>query len=486
MIKRISVFFLVAGVINLAASCHDEEPTPPPTADNGCYPPEIAAIIINKCATSGCHNTQSKDGAAGLDLSTWEKMFEGTRNGAVTIPFRADQSTLFYFVNTDTLLGIVQQPNMPFSTGSPTPLSQQEVITIRDWINNGAPNCDGFVKYSDNPNRRKFYVANQGCDLVGVHDPDTKMVMRYIDVGNAPTTEAPHMIKISPDGQFWYVCFIDGDYFQKYRTTDDAFVAQVDISQGQQGSWNTFTLSPDGNKAWVVDFDGRVAYVNLQGNMSLAMMYNGPGLFSSPHGSAISSDGNTLYITGSQSDEIYKADVTDPMAPDIEEIIINSSGGNTAKPHEVAISPDGTKYFLTCSNRNEVRVFDVATDAFITAIPTEVEPLEMAFSTTTGKLFVTCHTGNSVTVIDYTNLTVVKNIYVGVWPHGLAVDPVKNVVYVANRNLSNAPGSIPPHHTSVCGGRNGYLTIIDLNTLELVPQFKMELSVDPYSVMVRN
>jgi hypothetical protein len=88
-------------------------------------------------------------------------------------------------------------------------------------------------------------------------------------------------------------------------------------------------------------------------------------------------------------------------------------------------------------------------------------------------------------VIDYTNLTAVKDINVGYQPHGLAVDEVKKQVYVANRNTPSGGGPAP-HHTSSCGGRNGYLPIIDMNTLNLVPGFKMELSVDPYSVNVRN
>jgi DNA-binding beta-propeller fold protein YncE len=93
--------------------------------------------------------------------------------------------------------------------------------------------------------------------------------------------------------------------------------------------------------------------------------------------------------------------------------------------------------------------------------------------------------GNGVTVIDIDNLSPIKNITTGFDPHGLAVDDVEDVVYVANRNLPLSGGP-PPHHTSSCGGRNGYMTVINMATLELEPGFKSELSVDPYSVMIRN
>jgi YVTN family beta-propeller protein len=480
-IPFVNVFRIIFtfAVVTAFSACDDDDKTPdPPIFNDGCYPDDVAAIIVNKCATSGCHNTQSKDAASGLDLSTWEKMFLGNNSGATVIPYRSDQSTLCYFINTNPALGIVQQPTMPYNG---TPLSEAEYLVIRDWIDSGAPNCEGFVKFSDNPSRKKFYIANQGCDLVGVHDAETKVIMRYVDVGATAAIESPHMIKVSPDGQFWYVAFINSNVLQKYRTSDDTFVAEANITQG---AWNTFTISPDGTKAWVVDFsaNGRVAYVNLT-DMTVPLIYQGSGLFSSPHGSAVSPDGNTIYITQQLGDIIYKGDVTDPMNPDFEEIIINTSGSPAAAPHEVAFSPDGSKYFVTCQGRDEVRVFNATDDSFIVAIPTADYPLEMSFSHDNNYLFVTCELGNAVTVIDYVNLTAVKNINVGIQPHGVGVDDDKNVVYVANRNTG---GVIPPHHTSACGGINGYLTIIDMSTLELVPGFKAELSVDPYSVSVRN
>ena len=51
-------------------------------------------------------------------------------------------------------------------------------------------------------------------------------------------------------------------------------------------------------------------------------------------------------------------------------------------------------------------------------------------------------------------------------------------VWILHRNV--ASGGPLPHHSSQCSGRNGYMTAIDLNTLELIPNLKPELSVDPY------
>ena len=64
------------------------------TNDTCDYPDAVGKIIVSKCATSGCHNTLSKDVTGGYDFSTWSHMFQGGRNGSPVIPFRPDQSLL--------------------------------------------------------------------------------------------------------------------------------------------------------------------------------------------------------------------------------------------------------------------------------------------------------------------------------------------------------------------------------------------------------
>ena len=46
----------------------------------------IGRIMIEKCATSGCHNDVSKVAAGGLSLSSWDKLFEGSRAGSSVVP----------------------------------------------------------------------------------------------------------------------------------------------------------------------------------------------------------------------------------------------------------------------------------------------------------------------------------------------------------------------------------------------------------------
>ena len=482
-LQSIHIFLLLC-VIAFTA-CTSEKASP----DYNQFPEAIGKIIINKCATPGCHNAQSKDATGGLNLESWDKMFEGDRNGATIIPYRSDFSTLLFYTNTYNDLGISLVPMMPYNKA---PLTKEEIITLKNWITQGAPDRNGFVKFSDNPNRKKFYVTNQGCDVVTVFDEETGLPMRYIDVGKIVNTEAPHMVKVSPDGQYWYVIFYAGSTIQKYRTSDDSFVGEIDIGNA---NWNTFAITSDSKKAFCVDWSasGKVYYLDLE-NLTILSHYQGSGLFIYPHGVAVNSSTTTLYVTAQTGNFIYKIDISDPLSPNINQISLNGlpfSSASSLDPHEIAISPDGLKYYVTCQKSNEVRVFNTSNDLLIATIHTDIYPQEMSFSTSTNYLFVSCPEDTAafpgkrgcISVIDYTNNLYFKNIFTGFQPHGLVVDDDKKQVLVANRNVN--PKGAAPHHTTKCGGRDGYVTFIDMNTLNLVPDKKIEVSVDPYSVAFR-
>ena len=75
------------------------------------------------------------------------------------------------------------------------------------------------------------------------------------------------------------------------------------------------------------------------------------------------------------------------------------------------------------------------------------------------------------------------SLYTGHQPHGVAVDDDKQLVFVANRNA--VPGGPAPHHSSACGGRNGYLSIIEMASQTVDESRENELSVDPYACLYR-
>jgi len=481
--SKYALLLLITFFLLIFKSCKYDKGVP---EYNG-YPEEVGKIIFTKCAVAGCHNDKSKDAAGGLSMESWDKLFEGGRNSVSVIPYRSDYSTCMYYINTYSDLGVSLVPTMPYGRDK---LSKEEVLLIRDWINAGAPNNQGFVKFSDNPARKKIYVTNQGCDVVTVFDQQTLLPMRYIDVGSSISTESPHYIKVAPDKQYWYVLSLGGNYLEKHRCSDDSFVSKANIGTG---NWNTFVISKDSKKAFCIDLspsNANIAEVDLS-TMSVTPNKG----FVSPHGSALNKTDDTLYVTQQYGNIFYKIPLIDFNFSEIN--LYTTFPPQTLKPHELVFSPDGSKYFVTCQGTSEVRVFQTVGDVLLATITVGSLPSEMSFSTTTNYMFVTCSEDTfnflgkrgSVAVIDYTTNTFVKYIYTGHQPHGIAVDDEKGIVVVANRNF-NSDGPAP-HHSSNCGGRNGNVTFIDLNTLELVKNpdgstKRIEVSVDPYSVGIRN
>jgi DNA-binding beta-propeller fold protein YncE len=455
--------------------------------DTKDYPEEIGKIIQGRCATSGCHNNESYDAAGGLNLSTWEDLFKGTRTGSAIIPYRPDFSPLMYFVNTFSDLGPANSPTMPFGR---TPLSHDEVVLLKNWISSGAPNADGFVKFSDNPNRAKLYVAHTACGVVAVIDVASGLPMRYITVTKPGEQCTPHQVKISPDGNYWYVCFnSNGTHLRRYRTSDESFAGEVFLGSGE---WNTFSITPDSKKAYVIDWSqaGKIASCDLE-TMSLTDTTKYQHY---PHGSAVSPDGNFVYVTATQGNYLYKIKLSDNTSDWIPLTGSSGIGGlpsTVYNPHEIAFSPDGTKYFVTCQSEKTVRIFNAATDDLINTVQLDGQTLEMSFSSSRNLLFVSSWDSphfpgvkGAVAVIDLTTNALYSTPYIntGTEPHGIAVDETRGLVYVANRNI-DASGP-PPHHSSACSGRNGNYVKINLSNLQL-QGIKTELSVDPYTLALR-
>jgi len=91
MHKVIWMSYVVVCILCTACSVDSIKP------NYGNYPDAIGEIMVLKCAQGGCHNTQSADAASGLDLSTWQGLFKGSKSGSAVIPFSSKFSILMLF-----------------------------------------------------------------------------------------------------------------------------------------------------------------------------------------------------------------------------------------------------------------------------------------------------------------------------------------------------------------------------------------------------
>lgn len=457
-----------------------------PTIYTGEYPDDVRQILEQKCATAGCHNEKSYANAANLRLDRWNMLLNGGNSGSVIVPYNDANSSLLYFINSDSARGPALLPRMPLNAPA---LSAAEYATIKSWIAAGAPDKMGNVPFSTGADtRQKIYVTQQGCDLIAVIDAGSQLIMRYINIGTEAGVEVAHCVRFSPDGKYAYVSFTKGQYLQKIDVSRDAVVGSVFLGSG---SWNLFLLSDDGKKMMVSDFSpiGKVKLLDLEA-MKVTATYED---LVNPHGIAANPTFDTFLITSQYGNTVYRLNLKGIAKP----ISIDGNEPNfltrTYDPHEVAYSPDRSKYFLTCEASNEVRVMDAATNKLIKAIPVGTFPQEFAKSKALPYLFVSCQEEvttefpgyrGAVYVINYNTLELVKRIPGPFYQvHGITVDDLNGKLYIASRNvLSDGPA---PHHTSQCGGRNGYYSVYDLNTLAPVSGRRYESTVDPYSADTR-
>jgi YVTN family beta-propeller protein len=478
-------------------ACKHQRGVPDIGVDDGGYPPEVNRIVMLHCSTGalggGCHNAYGAINAAGLRLDSWNLMFDGTRHGAVVVPFDTLNSPLLHYINIDSSLGSIALPTMPYNQ---KPLSRDEFLTLRNWIARGAPDKNGNIPFAENAaDRQKIYITNQASDVVSVVDAQRRVIMRNIPVGISDAVESPHCIRLSEDGQFAYVCFLGGDAVQKIDTKTDRVVGQVQISNGGS-QWNVLLISKDGTKLMVSDLARgwmrliRTADMQVLASVGSDAVSLSP--FTSPHGMAALPGFDTLYMTGQYGNTVFK------FTPDFRFIKYISIDGapsnyntNTRDPHEIMLAPDNSKYFLTCEASAEVRVMDAHTDTLIAVLPVGTKPQEMALSRSKPYLFVTCMEANStvpgakgsVVVINYQTLEIVKTIYGPFWqPHGIAVDNENGTFYVVSTNIG---GPFSGHNHTKSSGKAGWYSIYDLNTLELASNSQYELLSQPYSADVR-
>lgn len=487
--KQLAILMVLALLITAIVVDSCKKPVSTNNTDNSNYPPEVAAIILNECAISGCHDAASYANSDNLRLDTWEHLFQGGSDGASVIPYCTLYSPFLSYINTDSLQGPVNYPTMPISTPGRNLayLTRAQYNTIYNWIAAGAPDKNGNVAFAANPDtRQKIYITQQGCDIVAVVDAESKLVMRYISVGMPQgvinPSQSPHDVTMSDDGMYGYVSLFNGTYLQKFDTRADTVIAQDNLSNqvpgGSVGWWSIIDVSPQDTALVVSSYlsDGFMAYLNPQ---TMATVYNtGSGSIPNAHGIENNTTFDTFFVCSQFGNVVYKfsrngfPEYLKQVNIDPQLAITTSTvPGVTPDPHQIMMSPDHSRYYVSCENTNEVRVMDAHTDTLIAVIPVGAFPQELDMSSTYPYLFVACmHDANnpnagrlgSVYVINYNTNQVITVLYGDFYePHDVTVDEMYGQLFVISTNANGVA-----HHTTACGGTSGWYSVYDLNDLQ--------------------
>lgn len=487
-------FFLASVAALFITACKHKpfvQPGPEVVVEDN-FPPQIKSIIINRCATPGCHNAASYQiSGGGLLLDSWEHLFDGGNHGAVIIPYSPENSSMLYFTNAHEDLGPVptdESMKMPLNAA---PLSRDEYFTLRNWVKQGAPDKNGNIPFAANPDtRQKIYLAHQGCDYVTVIDAEKHVIMRTIPVGKEYPVEAAHSLKVSPNGNDVLLCYWGSQYIQRMDARTDTIAAQIDVGAANS---NMLFFTPNGEHILLTNW-----FANSLMRISVAtgqIRNTYTGNFSAPHGIATNSMADTFYVTEQYGNMLYKIPANGGT---ITKVSVNgnppqATGANMPGLHNIIMAPGYDKYFVTCEETNEVRVMNATTHQLIQTIPVGKRPQEMATSRTRPYLFVACLEDSmsnslykgSVYIINYNTNEIIKKISDRYYmPHTLSVDDRNGMLYVFSRNI-DVSGPTPHHNSSTCYGRSGYYSIYDINALEPLNNRRYEVTVDPYSADVR-
>ena len=489
---RISVGLSVISLFLITACCDDD-----PVISAG-YPDDVDQIIVSSCAIDDCH--KGPNSPEGLDLSSWDLAFNGSDFGAILIPYDAQWSHLFQHLNTFEDLGIRATPVMPVAPAET--LSRTDVLTIKEWIERGAPDKNGRLRWQaeEEKNTGKLFALAAGSDLVAVADLASNLVMRVVPVGASEgELEAPHYIRISPDKAFFYVTLIRGTAVEKYRTDTYEKVGRVIIGPDPA----LIQLNEDGSRMVISHYNNtggspKLTLIDAQSMEVLDELIGGGDLLSFPHGMAAPADFSKIYVVAGQGNYYAKVLIeNDQFVPPIDQVLVDPANtffpqaSVAYKPYHCYLDATNNRFFVSCSETDEVRIFDTNSDSLIAAIPTGEFPRLMDYDPIDQRLFVACANESNpaqgsrkgcVSVIDVNQNQLLQNIYnLGHRPHGVSIDQQTRRLFVSSENTG---GIDPPHHPTTDVGPPGKYNIVDLTTLEVLTGEETEIPVFPNALVV--
>lgn len=474
------------------------------------YSEHIQPIFNSSCAVHGCHVGSQDTGydkwggirkslhGGQFSLRSWDDLFEGSDDGAVAIPYKSTKSDLFIHINDDTTLGPVLldslgriDPRVHMPQGG-YQLPRAQVLVLKRWIDEGAPNDRGDIAYSSTP-RPRMFIVNALEDLIAVIDVERNLVIRYINVGKAFDSTfafgSPHHVKVDEEGRFFYVTLISSRELWKFSALTYEFLERVAIPPVGSSSPADIDFSVTGDTIFVSDFNsgflsgsGRITMVNamtMQVIGSITLTNPGaPFPPTLPHGLLISPDKTQLFVTNAGSGNVSKIRLAD-MSQSL--ITLDTSGGSTTSntsPYLCDITPDGRYLFVTDykSSAQHVYVIDFARDSSKPSlvIPIGGRSVHVAVTPDGRYAYVCNFTNHNVEVIDIVDSFSVTSIPIpqgfGRQPHGVWFTPDGSTAYVTTENLQNPD---PPHHPPSGGKGSSFVLVIDVATRRITKKIEV-------------
>ncbi len=395
------------------------------------------------------------EGETGLSIESWEGIMAGSRHGEVVIPYDPDGSLM---IRLATRLS----DEDPLSVHA-TELTNEDIQTVREWIERGAPNDEGHISYSDASNL--LYACIQGAAKVAVIDMDANLVVRTINLQKLGFTEnsRPHHVAVEPDGSAFYISLIGDDAVLKFDRNNE-LIDQIDFERpGMLMISPVDSLLFVGRSMKAVNPPQRIGIVERSG-MEIEEL---DVFFPRPHALSVNPAGTHVYVGSLAQNEMAVIDVA------TEEISLERIQGEQHTLVQFAISPNGQMMVVGGQLSGKFFFFDLS-DPFKPvpdgSIQVGMAPWHPVFSPDGNFVWFGNKMGNRATVVDVAERKVAETIEGLSEPHGAAISPDGRNVYISNNNLN---GAYPGRYKWQDGHLPGIIAVIDSESREITKMLEV-------------
>lgn len=264
-----------------------------------------------------------------------------------------------------------------------------------------------------------------------------------------------------------------GDVTPINLATDAPGTAIAGILAAQQ-----IAITPDGSTAWVTQGPAAsLRSIDLATN-AVSPSLPVPGHF--PVDIAITPDGTLAYVTSPITDSVLVIDI-------VNSTLVTTISLPLSTPQGIAITPDGTSAYVCCVNSNDVKRIDIASNTVV-GLPLPVlgtGPIAIAITPDGATAVVANFSSNSYVVLDLASGDPVNSGVTGAGPYAVAITSNGLFAFITNSlgdsvtvlsgspfaNNTNIPltvGSIPHGLAISPDSERVYVVETALNQIEII------------------
>jgi len=442
-------FVVCSGIVSSACA-----QTGSSAQSSSVYTSDIQPIFAAKCAS--CHSGERKE--AGLDLSSWDTLIQGSDNSEAIIAYDAANSVMMKMVSQ------LAAGSHPAEAGEAA-LTDAEVSKIMEWIDGGAVGPQGNAPFSGD--REFVYITNQGEGTVNVVDVETNVIARRVDLTKLgfDVGSKPHHVAVEADGAHWYVTLISAGRILKF-TRDNELVGQgvfevpglLELDPANPGRLYV------GRSMAAVNPPQRIGMIETE-TMEIEEI---EVFLHRPHALAVSQDGRYVYSASLSENRMIAVDME---TGDSE---FHTLDGPIHTLVDLQISPDGHTMVSGAQMTGKFFFFDAEDGSGVPiekTIDVEAAPWHPVFNADGSRAYFANKMADAVTILNM-ETEEVEAVIKGnglAQPHGTALSADGRYLYVSNQNMNMA--YTRRHNfggTEMMDNHPGTIVVIDTQSQEII------------------